>query len=60
MTRAEHEINHGKWLSERDAESVWGWGSPAGRLRARHRADLIAEGAGLGPGLTAVELGCGT
>ena len=60
MTRAEHEIEHGRWLSERDAESVWGWGSPAGRLRASHRATLIAEGASLGPGLSAVEIGCGT
>lgn len=59
-SRAEHEIAHGKWLSERDAEWVWGWGSPAGRLRARRRADLIASGAGLAPGVTAVEIGCGT
>lgn len=59
-SRAEHEIAHGKWLSERDAEWVWGWGSPAGRLRARRRADLIAGGAQLRPGVTAVEIGCGT
>ena len=58
--RADREIAHGKWLSERDAEWVWGWGSPAGRVRAQHRAELIAEGALLRPGVTAVEIGCGT
>ena len=59
-TRADHEIAHGKWLSERDAEWVWGWGSPAGRLRAERRANLIGSGAGLATGMTAVEIGCGT
>ncbi len=58
--RASNEIAHGRWLSERDPEWVWGWGSPAGRLRAERRADLIARGAGLAPGVKAVEIGCGT
>jgi SAM-dependent methyltransferase len=58
--RAEHEIRHGEWLARHDPEKVWGWGTPAGLLRARRRADLIAEGAGLGPGTRALEVGCGT
>jgi 2-polyprenyl-3-methyl-5-hydroxy-6-metoxy-1,4-benzoquinol methylase len=58
--RADHEIAHGQWLSERDAESVWGWGSPAGQARARRRADLIAAGAQLRAGVNALEIGCGT
>lgn len=58
--KAAHEIAHGKWLAERDAETVWGWGSPAGQLRAARRAGLIADGAALRPGLTVVEIGCGT
>jgi len=58
--KAEHEIAHGQWLSEQDTERVWGWGSPAGKLRARRRAALVAGGAGLRPGVTAVEIGCGT
>lgn len=59
-TKAQHEIDHGRWLVENDPEVIWGWGSPAGRLRARRRAALISEGAGLKPGAKALELGCGT
>jgi 2-polyprenyl-3-methyl-5-hydroxy-6-metoxy-1,4-benzoquinol methylase len=58
--RADHEIEHGKFLAVRDVESIWGWGTPAGRVRARRRATLIASGAGLKPGLRALEIGCGT
>jgi SAM-dependent methyltransferase len=39
---------------------VWGWGTPAGKLRAARRATLIAQGAKLGPGVRALEIGCGT
>jgi 2-polyprenyl-3-methyl-5-hydroxy-6-metoxy-1,4-benzoquinol methylase len=58
--RARHEIDHGKKLSAGDAEWTWGWGSPAGRRRARRRGDLIARGADLGPGSRVLEIGCGT
>src|SRR5262245_15197283 len=51
---------HGEKLARGDAESVWGWGSPAGRVRARRRGSLIAAGAGLRPGVVALEVGCGT
>lgn len=54
------EIEHGSWLAHNNTETVWGWGTPAGRLRAKRRAQLIAQGAGLGPGVTALEIGCGT
>ncbi len=59
-SRAAREIEHGRALSARDPESTWGWGTPAGRLRARRRAELIAVGAGLRPGAHALEIGCGT
>ena len=59
-TRAAHEIAHGEKLAESDPELVWGWGTPAGRVRAARRAALIAQGAGLGPGRRALEVGCGT
>lgn len=59
-SRLQNEIEHGKHLAELSAEEVWGWGTPAGRLRARRRADLVMQGAGLGPGSQAVEIGCGT
>jgi SAM-dependent methyltransferase len=56
----EAEIAHGKWLLENDPVMQWGWDTPAGQLRAQRRAQLIAEGAKLGPGLRALEVGCGT
>lgn len=58
--RAQREIEHGKRLAKAGAESMWGWGGPAGEFRAQRRAALIAQGAGLGPGVTALEIGCGT
>jgi SAM-dependent methyltransferase len=58
--RAEHEIAHGRKLAAAGAESVWGWSTPAGQRRAARRGQLIAQGAGLGPGALALEVGCGT
>jgi len=43
-----------------DAEGIWNWSSPAGRLRARRRGRLIAQAAHLGLEADALELGCGT
>ena len=59
-TRAKHEILHGKMLAKGDTELIWGWGTPAGQLRARRRAELIATGARLGPQIRTLEIGCGT
>jgi 2-polyprenyl-3-methyl-5-hydroxy-6-metoxy-1,4-benzoquinol methylase len=59
-SRAEREILHGRHLAALETESVWGWGTPAGQLRACRRAQLIMEGAGLSPGQRALEIGCGT
>ena len=58
--RWENEIQHGKYLAAASAEDVWGWGSPAGKLRAQRRAALILEGASIGSGSRALEIGCGT
>ncbi|MCX7681740.1 MAG: methyltransferase domain-containing protein, partial [Anaerolineae bacterium] len=58
--RAKHEIEHGRRLAQGDTERIWGWGTPAGQVRARRRAELIAAGARLGPGIYALEIGCGT
>lgn len=58
--RGNSEVAHGRKLAEGNPEDTWGWDSPAGRLRARRRADLIARGAGLAPGVSALEIGCGT
>lgn len=58
--RAEHEIEHGKKLSEGGAEGIWGWGTPAGEVRFKRRAEWISTHAGLKAGIQALEIGCGT
>ena len=58
--RADHEIAHGRRLAALDPDTVWGWGTPAGRRRAERRARIISEGASLAPGVSALEIGCGT
>jgi 2-polyprenyl-3-methyl-5-hydroxy-6-metoxy-1,4-benzoquinol methylase len=58
--RTRDEIEHGKRLSSGDPESAWGWGTPAGKIRAQRRAALILQGAGLAAGMRALEIGCGT
>ena len=55
-----YEIKHGEFLAGGCPEDIWGWGTPAGKLRAERRAALIARGAGLAPGLNVLEVGCGT
>lgn len=58
--RADREIRHGEFLAEADPEVIWGWATPAGRLRARRRAQLISIGARLDQATRALEIGCGT
>jgi 2-polyprenyl-3-methyl-5-hydroxy-6-metoxy-1,4-benzoquinol methylase len=58
--RAKHEIKHSKILSQSDPELIWNWNTPAGSLRAKRRAEMITKGSGLGPGVCALEIGCGT
>jgi 2-polyprenyl-3-methyl-5-hydroxy-6-metoxy-1,4-benzoquinol methylase len=59
-SRARHEIEHGQRLAALETEEIWGWDTPAGRLRADRRADLIVRGGHLGPETRALEIGCGT
>lgn len=59
-SRAANEIAHGRVLAASESEATWGWATPAGQSRARRRADLISRAAGLQPGRTALEIGCGT
>lgn len=53
------EIEHSEKIAD-CAEAIWNWASPAGRLRAKRRARLIAEAAELSTGMRVLELGCGT
>ena len=41
-------------------EGVWGWSTPAGRLRAARRARFLIRATGLEPGVRCLELGAGT
>ncbi len=59
-SRATHEIEHGQYLAAGAPEAIWGWGTPAGKLRAARRGDLILEGACIGPSSRVVEIGCGS
>jgi 2-polyprenyl-3-methyl-5-hydroxy-6-metoxy-1,4-benzoquinol methylase len=58
--RHDNEIEHGRFLAGAGAEDVWGWASPAGRLRAIRRGKKIREGAVLHAESTVLEVGCGT
>jgi len=58
--RPDREIKHGRKLSQSGAEHVWGWGTPAGRMRAERRAHWIASAADLRPRKRVLEIGCGT
>jgi len=58
--RGRREIEHGKVLADRGPEDAWNWGSAAGRVRAKRRAELIVRAAQLGPGRRVLEIGCGT
>lgn len=58
--RAKQEIKHSKILSGSDPELIWNWNTPAGRLRAKRRAEMITKGSQMRPGMCALEIGCGT
>jgi 2-polyprenyl-3-methyl-5-hydroxy-6-metoxy-1,4-benzoquinol methylase len=58
--RAANEIAHWRMLAAAEIEGTWGWSTPAGQVRARRRADLVINAAGLSAGRTVLEIGCGT
>jgi SAM-dependent methyltransferase len=57
--RLAREVEHHREIAGR-AEIIWNWESPSGRRRAARRVELFVRLAALGPGRTALELGCGT
>jgi SAM-dependent methyltransferase len=59
MNRLDNEREHGKKISGH-AEEVWGWASPAGKLRADRRAGYLYGLAGFKKGDKLLEIGCGT
>lgn len=58
--RYAEEVGNGAEIAARGHEGVWGWSSPAGRLRANRRARFLVDAARLGPGVRCLELGSGT
>jgi SAM-dependent methyltransferase len=58
--RLRREIEHHRNLAAQNLEEMWGWESPAGRVRADRRARLFVTTARIGSGTRALELGCGT
>jgi ubiquinone/menaquinone biosynthesis C-methylase UbiE len=57
--RLNHEIEHGKKISK-NAEDVWNWSSPAGKLRAERRARYFIEFGKISKNDKVLEIGCGT
>jgi SAM-dependent methyltransferase len=58
LNRLDNEVAHGRFLAAHGAGEVWNWESPAGRLRWERRVQML--GAHLRPGMTILEVGCGT
>jgi 2-polyprenyl-3-methyl-5-hydroxy-6-metoxy-1,4-benzoquinol methylase len=56
--RLQNEIEHGRYLVEHGPGNVWDWDKPAGARRWARRVEMLTGG--LKPGLTVLELGCGT
>jgi SAM-dependent methyltransferase len=56
--RITKEIQHGRFLAEHGAGEIWNWESPAGKLRWARRVKMLSRH--LGPGMSVLELGCGT
>jgi 2-polyprenyl-3-methyl-5-hydroxy-6-metoxy-1,4-benzoquinol methylase len=54
------EIEHGKILAQNGAENIWGWESPAGKVRAQRRANLILSRLINTVSSNVLEIGCGT
>jgi SAM-dependent methyltransferase len=57
--RLSREIAHHRRIAP-FAEAIWSWSSPSGSVRAARRAGFYLALGELGPGKTALELGCGT
>jgi SAM-dependent methyltransferase len=57
--RYEAERKQGELIAS-GHESAWGWSGAAGESRAERRASFLISAAGLGAGVTALELGAGT
>src|SRR5256886_17582086 len=51
-------VQHGRFLAQHGAGEIWNWESAAGKLRWARRVKMLSSH--LKPGMTVLELGCGT
>jgi ubiquinone/menaquinone biosynthesis C-methylase UbiE len=56
--RIAKEVQHGRFLAQHGAGEIWNWESPAGKVRWARRVKMLS--CHLKPGMTVLELGCGT
>jgi SAM-dependent methyltransferase len=56
--RIAKEIHHGRFLAKHGAGEIWNWEGPAGKMRWARRVKMLSNH--LGPGMSVLELGCGT
>lgn len=56
--RVNRELQHGRFLAQHGPGEIWNWESPAGKLRWARRVNMLSSH--LKPGMTVLELGCGT
>ena len=57
--RYDEERRQGQLIASGE-EKAWGWFGPAGTIRAERRAEFLIQQAKLAPGISCLELGCGT
>lgn len=57
--RIQNEVQHSKKIAN-NAVNIWGWGSPAGKVRADRRASYFIQHGGVTAGNKVLEIGCGT
>jgi len=57
--RTQNEIQHGEKIAS-NAVNVWGWGTPAGKIRADRRAAYFIRRGHITAGEKVLEIGCGT
>ena len=57
--RIEQELSQGRKIKE-NAENIWGWDSPAGKIRASRRAQYFLKLTNMNSDCEVLEIGCGT
>lgn len=59
MNRIKNEITHFKKIAA-DVEEIWGWSTPAGKIRAQRRANYLLQLGQFEAKDPILEIGCGT